>query len=100
MSLYLNIDEKLEINRELVLSTCHLPPTDASILEDMGEGYEFGYRLYTFLGETPAEIRSHIDTCYSAEMMDLLELARAYGCKWLVLDQDGPEMDTLPKFEW
>lgn len=106
MALYLNLGDRIEINRELVLSTCHIPAADAKILDNLEYVVEdFGYRLDTFLGRTADEIRDLEDMAYRVEglsgsLFDLLVLAREYECRWLVLDGDGPEMSTLPKFEW
>jgi len=86
-----------EINRELVLSTAHLPDSDRLLLglDDPGTlvmPYTHGWRIYA---ETSGLTRP-----YSGTLVRLLQLAVDLDCKWLVLDCDGPVMEELETFEW
>lgn len=113
----------IEINREMVLSTAHLPEQLARAMDrvgldgllayqqlSQGESYatkeerevlrevlfdpvQFGYRVYV----------SDDRSCWGSlpnPFPQLFELALANGCKWLVFDCDGPVVDGLPQWEW
>lgn len=97
-----------EINRELVLSTGHIPWSDAEIFDKIPEQEHlqldywwmevpaFGYRIL-IADEIEAEI---LQNGRSVALLYLVRLARKLKCKWLVLDPDGPLRDDLPKFDW
>ena len=96
-----------EINRELTLSTGHIPATDDRLLAEAAKlsGVQrirfwwltvpdYGYRIYV---DSADDIRS----CgCSAALCNLVKLARKHECKWLVLDPDGQLRDDLTVFEW
>lgn len=85
---------ELEINRELVLSTAHLPKYLAEAMdksEELGFAYDKGechYRIHVPSGEFPDEMVRPVFT------------AKAVACKWLVYDCDGPIVPGLQKWEW
>ena len=37
---------------------------------------------------------------YTQELFNLLDYARATGCRYLKLDRDGPLYNDVPQFEW
>lgn len=87
----------LEVNKELVLSTCHVEEGQLEIME------QFNY------SSDQAQVRLHVEsallhvadgfeTCDTVKTC--LELAKSLDCKWLVLDCDGLEVEFLPKYEW
>lgn len=97
-----------EINRELVLSTAHIPYSDAQAFDGAAkdkqlkmqlwwmDNIDFGYRILV-----NEDIVAEIITCgLSAALLDLVKLARKLKCKWLVLDADGGIHSNLPEFEW
>lgn len=97
-----------EINHELVLSTGHIPWSDAEIFDKIPtqehlqldywwvEVPEFGYRIIVN-EDIEAEI---LQNGRSVALLNLVKLARTLKCKWLVLDPDGQFRDDLPKFDW
>jgi len=94
-----------EINRELVLSTGHVTEADNALLakrvkDGVIAATEFGWRICTNLEMTFARVRLDAECGYSPALLQLLDTARILGCKWLVLEADGPLHDELPKFDW
>ena len=99
---------KYEINRELVLSTAHIPKHDAEVFDAIKKSEKlqvshwwvepqlFGYRVLVN-DDTLAEVRG---TGHSLALYTLMQLAYSRGCKWLVLDPDGIVHDELPQFDW
>lgn len=100
---------KYEIQRTLVLSTGHIPWSDAEIfdkIKDMDEHQamdyywvetpEFGYRILVH-EDSEQEITT---TGRSVALLNLVKLARRLRCKWLLLDADADLRDDLPKFDW
>ena len=90
-----------EINKELVLSTAHISFAEAQKLAKGVDGLviaedEYSYRV---------SVASHINGLDEIKtdipvIKSLILLSEEYGCKWLVLDQDGPVMDNLERWEW
>lgn len=87
----------LEINKELVLSTCHVREGEIELATERNySSDECCVRLHvdgmldTFEDEFP--------TCDN--LKKCLELAKSLDCKWLVLDCDGTEVEFLDKFDW
>ena len=90
-----------EINKELVLSTAHMPEwltkefdeyetEEGSLLEISFDPLPYGYRVYT-----------GYDTFdYPKELIAPIKLALSLGCKWLVFDSDGPVVEGLQQWEW
>ena len=92
----------LEINKELVLSTAHIPGREGLALRDLVaagtiDDLRDGWRVWTgYTDETVLRPTSKVST-----VQKLLFLALGAGCKWLVLDQDGPDYpDELEVFDW
>ena len=89
----------LEINKELVVSTAHVPESTAKLLryDDCPFAVyitEYSWRIHVSEGALVHEWDDH------PEMKSLGKLAQENGCKWLVLDQDGDIYDELPSFNW
>lgn len=99
---------ELEINKELVLSTSHLKK---STLE------KFFTECFVKENDFSADennVRFHVEIClnwnndcregsevdFPSELLNLLKLAESHGCKWLVLDCDGDQVEGLPTFGW
>ena len=91
----------------LVLSTAHLARDTCEIyLSNIVSGLErgsiiafdkldAGFFVYvpkrpdtTDAPDVPLELRS---ACH---------VARREGCRWIMFDRDGPELDELPTYEW
>lgn len=97
---------KYEINRELVLSTAHIPWSDAEVFDKAEKAEDpdywwvdfpvFGYRIL-ICDDITQEI---LINGRSVALLQLTQLARKLKCKWLVLDPDGEVRDDLPKFDW
>ena len=103
-----------EIQKILVLSTCHITESDNDFLrettfcqDDPADSgitpFEYGYRIYV---GTDREIANETIerwkniTGLSQALVNLLCLTRRLKCVALVLDCDGQERDDLPKFNW
>jgi hypothetical protein len=97
-----NMNEKYEVNKELVLSTSHISSDTAGVLTThlhvgladlLINSTEYGWRFV-----------AHVDECVlvklPVELSALLRLATSLGCTYLLLDQDGPIMENLQKFDW
>ena len=85
---------KLEINKELVLSTTHILYATQQSLENNSTGfivlpYSYGWRLYVDVEQSK----------YFSDLEPLMKLAVANDCKWLVLDQDGETVPELKQYE-
>lgn len=84
-----------EVNKELVLSTCHIPYGTSKALSDQtmtaaDTNVPYGWRVW---------VDSDIIEGHKV-LAGLLALAEEKGCKWLVLDQDGPVCDDITQWEW
>lgn len=92
-------DEELEISRTLVISTAHISPQTARLMDDddIHAGFysagESGYNILTVDWED-----------YSGMMPDDLKacvkFAAEHGCDWLCLDGDARTVPGLPVYEW
>lgn len=95
----------LRIRRHMVISTSHIRPSTASLLDQwapmLPDGRplcvaETGYGWFVLadpidealLDMVPIELRSVID------------FARLHGCRWLLLDRDADCTDGLETFDW
>lgn len=98
---------ELEINKELVVSICHIPEETSDWLESpqglvqVYDIHEYGHRIFipgdNKLAQEEADAVRELGM---VELSDLMTLAKNNDCKWLVLDCDGPYVDTLPQFDW
>ncbi|OAN53648.1 hypothetical protein A7Q26_05625 [Sphingobium sp. TCM1] len=95
----------MRIGRHLVISTSHIRPSTADLLDQwapllpearpLGVA-EAGYGWFVLTDPldgkapemAPPELRAAID------------FARAQGCRWLLLDRDADCVDGLETFDW
>lgn len=90
---------KLEIDRVLVCSTCHLTEEDSQNLFDEETGLvvytmdEYGWLILVRpIADLP---RKHSDN-----LQKLLEFARKQKCDWIRFDRDAEEIEGLEVFSW
>ena len=90
-----------EINREIVFSTSHITEHENDILKSEAstnvsaiavDDIEFGYRIW--VDQDKANFNS------TPNILSLVRASKAMGCKWLVLDCDGPVVNNLRTFDW
>lgn len=98
----------IEINKEMVLSTCHVKEStlNGCFNEDFIKEKDFS--------ADENNVRFHVEIClhwnedcregcevdFPQELTTLLKIAQSHGCKWLVLDYDGAVIEGLPIFDW
>ena len=94
----------LEIEKTLVLSTCHISPHHNL---DLQEGvysnlivrvYSYGFLIH--VQDDRGLLKKELKPSIPVELFNLILLARRAGCSWLKLDCDGPKVQGLPKFDW
>jgi hypothetical protein len=68
-------------------------PNEFGTMPIFYEKREYGWFVYV-----SKEVETDKD--YPADIVDLLAYARARGCGWIMLDQDGPVVDGLKTWEW
>jgi hypothetical protein len=99
-------EPRYEINKEIVFSTGHISLRDMQKLNRFTQhkrlrlnydSYEYGIRIYVLDASPEADARAD---GFTPAFINLITIAKEQGCKWLVLDCDGPEFDHLEKFEW
>jgi hypothetical protein len=106
----MSVTSMFEISRNLVASTAHITMEDRDLLEAAGEGesplvvYSFEYGFLIYIPTDPAKVAEEgaaaLARGYSQALVDLLALTSKEGCRYLLLDQDGPIYDNLPAFMW
>lgn len=100
----------------LDVSTCHISPKDAQLLKECAENedvvtsqnnaliiHEYTEGCDVFVSEEIYDKKYQealIRDGYSKAFVDLLRLAKKFGCNYLKLDRDGTEYDDLPQFTW
>lgn len=92
-------DEGLEISCILVISTAHISPQTARLM-DAGainagfySAYEHGYQLLTVEWENYKDIMPD-------DLKDCVKFAAEHGCDWLCLNSDANPVPNLPVYEW
>jgi len=95
----------LEIGFTLVASTVHISPASAALLDawstqedirkpkavaDLGAGWLLSVRA---LNEQTRSGLPH-------DLLEILGFACTKGCRYLILDRDGPEIDGLSRHDW
>lgn len=95
----------METGRFLVLSTAHIRCATGEMLSRLAGRDLSGHPLLVastnhgwFLGTHPLP-ESVVDGL-PEELPAILDLGRAYGCAYVLLDSDGPVEDRLPTFPW
>ena len=111
----------LEFQKILVVSTGHIPRSQALLLESMASDfsqakedergmeileYMEGLLLYVYKPEKEENVNEWLDLMFhewkgvGAEVRKLYELASKNECDYLKLDRDGPEIEGMELFEW
>jgi hypothetical protein len=91
---------KVEINKELVLSTAHAEELEVNSNPFFNySSDEANIRLYVEVVLENFEDDGSLKELYP-NIFKLINLANELNCKWLVLDCDGIISDELPIFEW
>lgn len=95
---------KLEIHKVLVLSTTHVSEETAAMIDAAAAGRDFpfapefsrneGWMFYCY---KPDEVDL---SKRPADLVKVMEFARACGCQWVMFDRDGDTVDGLPIYEW
>lgn len=92
-------DEGLEISRILTISTEHISPQTARLMDTdaIHAGFysagEFGYHILTVGWEDYSDmVPEDLKVC--------VRFAAGYGCDWLCLDGDAKTVKELPVYEW
>ena len=95
-----------EIHRMICLSTAHISEESAALMDSDGASLDgtmpVHYRkgLYGYLVYVNDDPHSNEEQDYSYDVRAVLDYARARGCGWVMLDQDGPVVDGLKTWEW
>ena len=106
-----HLGPKLEINKELAVSTSHLTDHSSKFLTTevakawaasiVIDEYDHGWRvLITGDPELFDEQMEEIRGSEHPELAALMELAQKHDCKWLLFDCDGPEVEGYPTYKW
>jgi hypothetical protein len=98
---------KPEIQKKLVVGTCHITQEDNESLCNFSEvmivkasspivrDFRYGYDVYID-PEAPLERWEQA----SDHLRTLIMMAWAAGCHWLTLDADAEKINGLPTFDW
>lgn len=97
-----------EIHKMLVLSTAHITEAMAGYLEQgtgpddlvAFEKSDHGWFVVVSDADFPVDNEDDDWNIAVHEFNGLLTYARARGCTWIMLDQDGPVVDGLKTWEW
>lgn len=96
-----------EIQRALVLSTCHLKEATALAADEFSpddgwcDSLRYGY--FAWIGSVPDGPPTHTPTLtpdLPEEVQAAAKLAHSLGCTHLHYDKDGPAYSELPTFDW
>ena len=95
----------LRVGRHLVISTSHIRPATADLLDQWAPMVpesrplgvaEAGYGWFVLTDPLDGLEREMVPN----ELWAAIEFARAQGCRWLLLDRDADCIDGLETFEW
>ena len=102
--------DDFETEQVLVVSTAHIRKSDAKWLErnlhgvaaDILSGGPTGRGWMIYVPYTLMALRAQdgLTKDLSKDFLDLFLRASQCDADWLHLDQDGPEISDLPRFEW
>ena len=98
----------MQIERMLVLSTCHIEESTAKALNNKEfekltiEVRETGYLINTVMLQEYRNTNDEVDISnYPKGLKACIKMAQENNCDWILLDCDGPvEDDILPAYEW
>jgi hypothetical protein len=113
------MNQPMEFQRVLVLSTAHLPQWIAEGLDGMSGGQvseevadklagvsfdrlEYGYLVYVSYSGSDGRRRDDdgLDAQHPEEMRPAMKLARAHDCDYIRYDSDGPKIAGLQVWDW
>lgn len=95
----------LRIRRDLVISTSHIRPSTADLLDQWAPMLpearplgvaEAGYGWFVLTDPLDGEALEMVPP----ELRAVIDLARAQGCRWLLLDRDADCAEGLETFDW
>jgi hypothetical protein len=93
-----------EINRTLVVSTCHVKQETMEFLsDDCSEWVVYPYAEGAMMYVPPAYVEEEHDKPLRLIGEELIEIVRAaieLGVKYIQFDCDGPVYEELPCYEW
>jgi hypothetical protein len=86
-----------EIHKMLCLSTAHVNPKTANLLDYGVHASVIAYQKSDngYFMPVVGDFSS-----YPVDLFNVLAYARVRGCSWIMLDSDGPVVDGLPTWEW
>ncbi|CAH9013936.1 conserved hypothetical protein [Vibrio phage 424E50-1] len=91
----------IEINKEMVLSTCHVKEETLNTFVIVNNvGHSSDAYATRFLVSHALSYFKFEGVDLPKELLNLLQIAKAHNCKWLVLDCDGTMVEGLPTFDW
>lgn len=85
------------IESMLVLSTEHLEHDTCTEWLDTAPFAAFTKADYGWFVFVPEDLG---ETPMPPDLLACCQLARAYGCEWIMFDRDAPALGTLPVFDW
>lgn len=85
---------QFEIGRILTISTVHISPQTACLMDDDDTGI-YAKRKYGYLIPTVSCTDGMPD-----DVRDCVNFAAEHGCDWLCLDADANPVPDLPVYEW
>jgi hypothetical protein len=93
----------LEVDRALVLSIGHLPPTEADQLAGdtrlFSLAYPDGFMVWVDATRGDAlDVASDDDEPAMPHLAAIERLAHSQVCQWVRFDSDGPTVGYLPRF--
>lgn len=82
-------------------STGHMTKQDDDKLKDKIctiSLYDYEYGCFVHVGDEVVE--DAVQAGFSAAFINLLQIAKKAGCRFICLDGDGMKYEALPMFEW
>lgn len=100
--------EKRERDVTLVASTAHITACDAAAIANAGLDFPVydkdDYGWWINITDDPELLAESLAQAeqdgFSPDLILLLRIAANTGCRWLMLDCDGPVYEDLPVHEW
>ena len=93
------MSDMLEIAKYICLSTTHLSPELANMMESGSDRltmtirvFEEGFWVSTYADETRI--------VGDGSLHDCIAFARKHHCAYILFDRDGPVVEALTKYDW